>query len=355
MLFSIPKRISNITSVGQLANVDTNIQIAISFCSSGLILLPRQCRLGKNMVNHLRNVMESGNALISAAYGANQDYVENLLGSFREVNQKDAILLLVTDKKRLASIADRYNATLVMPPSPARFVPSIRVKLAKNPVRLLELVSRSSRLGVSLACRMPSGIIEAFLPLPMARVFHTIRVLEKCTFSHVLLSDARDVVFQADPFTQPTDLEFALEDNCFGSSRFNDCWFQQSFGIDAWNQIIGKRAFCSGTIFGRTKAVLGHLRNMAMVIRDMISWKSGGQDQAAHNYVIHKILSPDDYSVSTNLQGRIATLGQSRSATIENGFVIDQNGKRFPVVHQYDRLPEYEQKRILALRGSSAV
>lgn len=282
--------------------------------------------------------MQSRNAIITAAYDAGPDYVLQLLRSFRRVNSVDRLIILCTSRAQLAAVAKQYDAELSLPPIGVRYIPIIKMFGAKNRVRAFELLSRSSRLGARCASGLPDSLIQAFLPFPMARLFHARSILSTQEFSHVLLSDARDVVFQTDPFAEPLNLEFAAEDACFGESPFNDKWIQQSFGSDELTQLSGKRIFCSGTIFGSCSRIREHLDSMCKCVRRLQSWKSGGQDQAIHNYIIHNMLQESEFAVSTNRRGRIVTLGTSRSPEVVDGCIVDEDGCPFPIVHQYDRL-----------------
>ncbi len=282
--------------------------------------------------------MNSRNALITAAYTVGPGYVLQLLRSFRRVNQNDRVILLCTSRSQLAAIAKEYDAELSLPPIGVRYIPIIKMSKAKNRIRAFELLSRSSRLGARCASKLPDSLIQAFLPFFMARHFHARSVLSTQEFSHVLLSDARDVVFQSDPFANPLNLEFAEEEGRFGESPFNDKWIQQSFGSDVFKQISGKRIFCAGTIFGSGSRIREHLDRMCKCIRRLPSWKFGGQDQAVHNYIIHNMLQESEFAVSTNRRGRIVTLGTSRSPEVVEGCIVDEDGCPFPIVHQYDRL-----------------
>lgn len=92
----------------------------------------------------------------------------------------------------------------------------------------------------------------------------------------VMLTDLRDVVFQADPFNAPlTGLEVFLEDeSCrVGVEHFNSTWIRNLYGQARLGQMAHETVSCSGTVFGTGEAVLAYLREMKAASRaDAALW-----------------------------------------------------------------------------------
>lgn len=297
--------------------------------------------------------MKPQNVVVSAAYEYGPRQVEIFLKTFRQVNDRDRIVLLVTRTSELEPIARDFDAELFLPALPVRLVPICRPAKTTNPIRVLEMVSRSHQAGTRLAALLPNPLIQAFLPFPLCRLFHARDFLRARCFGNVLLSDVRDVFFQADPFAHPPELEVAMEDNAFGACPINDKWFQHSYGQRAFDTMKGRPIFCSGTILGTHARIQEHLRTMCAQVRGLTSWRFGGQDQAVHNHIVHNVLQAGDYTISTTTTGTIATLGTSERTEVSDGYIVDASGNVFPIVHQYDRLPVQTRRGLRCLVDST--
>lgn len=286
------------------------------------------------------------NCVISAAYGATPEYVTTFLRTFRRVNKEARILLLVSDAATLAPIAEEYGAELRLSPRLSRLVPTAKVTWDRQPqpVRLTEFISRRIPFAPMLLGRSPESIVQALVSLPVARLFHGRKVIASERIRHVLWADCRDVAFQSDPFTAPVDLELAQEPTAFGEGwTFNEKWVRAGFGRRVLRSISGRPVYCAGTIFGTRERVLAHVARMCYWVRRLRSWRYFGQDQGIHNFIVHCELSESGFNVSTNDRGRIATLAMERNTRICDGRIVDVEGRAFPVIHQYDRLPPDRQ------------
>jgi|694.fasta_scaffold45689_4 hypothetical protein len=161
----------------------------------------------------------------------------------------------------------------------------------------------------------------------------------------VLLSDARDVLFQRDwsahpALTEPADLWVFAEDQTIGNCRFNRAWLDQ---IDAAlaGALADRRILCSGTTIGTGAGILAYLDAMAAVAAALhAAGRAGivGQDQGNHNFLLHtgrlaalrpKVLANDDNLVNTVGYGWKGVDGEGRAT--------NARGERSWVVHQYDR------------------
>jgi hypothetical protein len=285
--------------------------------------------------------------VIAAAYNVGPDYVDVFLRTFRAVNASARIILLVNDDRKLAPVTDKYGVELEVNRWISRLMPMIRLERKKQTVRISELIGRTNNIVPRFAKLMPEPMVELFVAIVLARHFHTLRVLRKNTFNKILLSDTRDVLFQADPFVGDAPVELAQEDLIFGSCAFNDKWMRGALGDQTLNQLRGKPVYCVGTILGHQQPITELLTRMCAMVRNCQSWRPFGVEQAIFNYLIHTEMTPDQYAISTNKAGRMATLGPNPTLTVSDGCIRDQDGRPFPVVHQYDRLMSIEVCELL--------
>ncbi len=293
----------------------------------------------------IRTGADAPDVVFSAAYGVGPDFVRTFLRTFRAVNRSARVILLVWEKGPLRDIAREYDAELDQDLWFCRHIPRVKVRYrqfsgatVRKRVRVTELLGRSTRLAPSLAPILPEALTRSLVSLAVARFFHIRDILSREDFGQVLLSDSRDVFFQADPFETPVGLELAEESNRFGSEPLNDAWFADGFGAEAFSAIEGRHVLCSGTILGSREAVLGHVRRMCDCVKRLRTWRHGGIDQALHNYVVSSFLGPGEYTVSAGDRGRIATVNYQTELSIRQGCIVDPDGRPIPIIHQYDRI-----------------
>lgn len=305
------------------------------------------------MVNHKPKRKWRENSLVdgvvTAAYGAGEDYVRTFIRSFRDVNDRAKLIMLVTDKRKLARIAKEFNVELHQNQFPGNLVPTFRLESDGQPTRLTELLVRKNPLFPKLSYILPDYILQLLVPLPVARLFHSLRVLRQHRFRYVLVSDCRDVFFQSDPFECHREFELALEPTYLGSCPYNSKWIRDGFGVETYQRFLGRQCYCSGTLFGTGLRVQSHLMRMCKQVRSLRTWRHFGMDQGIHNYLVHNKEIDGEYTESSAESGIIATLGPNPSIRVANGYVVDINNSPFPIVHQYDRLSSVEQRQLKVL------
>jgi hypothetical protein len=176
--------------------------------------------------------------------------------------------------------------------------------------------------------------------LQALRYRHYLKILEENQDADpVMLTDVRDVAFQADPFAQPiTGLEIALEDESVrvGQDVFNTRWLTDLYGPDFVRRTAGRVIACSGTTFGRRGAMLEYLRQM---IADISRRRRpmGPRDQGVHNALVLSGRLPEARLVG-NGHGRVLTMGaMSRLLVDAEGLLLNADGTVPAVVHQWDR------------------
>lgn len=157
--------------------------------------------------------------------------------------------------------------------------------------------------------------------------------------THVLISDVRDVVFQDDPFAEPPEaLEVFLEEPHLrlADPGFNATWLRDLYGEEGLRQLGDRPVSCSGVTVGPREPMLAYLRAMATELdRHLIPL--GPHDQAVHNRLLATGALPWVEAVP-NGTGRVLTMGALGEVRRDHdGGVLNADGSRPPVLHQYDR------------------
>jgi hypothetical protein len=208
------------------------------------------------------------------------------------------------------------------------------------------------------------------LPPPHSlRYLHVVAVLRwRPCYKKVLLTDTRDVYFQADPFVAVRDLEtlYATQEQVRAGSSC--CTLQGNPMNRGWLQKMDRvyptplrkegpplPILNSGITLGGTPAVLRYAEKMVEVMRLLHGHgvlNSGGMDQAVHNVVVWQgLVSGMKIRVLTNEEGPVfhnvcwdphipGLEATALHATDPFGALM--NGHRTQVaamVHQYDRCP----------------
>jgi hypothetical protein len=161
--------------------------------------------------------------------------------------------------------------------------------------------------------------------------------------SQIMVTDLRDVLFQADPFSRPVDgLEVFLEEPVqrLGSDRHNRRWLHDLYETSGIERIANEVVSCSGTVIGDRDAVLRYLDAMAREItRVQGRWRRplGSHDQAVHNWLLYtaQLGSP---RIVANGSGRVLTMGAMTNLRHgDAGELLNGDGSVPAVLHQYDR------------------
>jgi hypothetical protein len=158
---------------------------------------------------------------------------------------------------------------------------------------------------------------------------------------HVILTDVRDVVFQADPFLEPmVSLEFFEENEgrSLRSHAFNLKHLRALAGEALAGSLEDRSCVCVGVVAGPRAAALRFCRALLMLCAIPRSGVGGafGADQAACNLIAH--LGLVEGAVRPNFE-RVATIGLTAGdrLRVEAGRIIGPQESLSPIVHQYDR------------------
>lgn len=170
------------------------------------------------------------------------------------------------------------------------------------------------------------------------------RLIEQCrNVVNVLLTDVRDVIFQADPFGPPPRLLEVFteyETGRLNGHAFNMKHISALLGAEMAATLADKPCICVGTVMGPRDDVARFCRLVLMLAAIPRSEIGGafGADQAACNLAVHMDLIRAQ--TQPNFR-RVATLGMTSGdgLSFSEGKVVNPDGSVSPIVHQHDRHP----------------
>ena len=179
-------------------------------------------------------------------------------------------------------------------------------------------------------------------------IFYLYLMQCKKRYSHVLITDVFDVVFQKDPFDFKRDnasIYSFCEDKrqTLRSCRLNSFWILKLFGEKVLDEIGDNPIVCSGVTIGTHSAMISYLTNMTKYLERFKSI-SLPQDQAIHNYLIYKD-KINNLALLSNEDGPVLHLHHLSKEDInfnDKGDVINRKGEVVNIVHQY--IGHYEKR-----------
>jgi hypothetical protein len=208
--------------------------------------------------------------------------------------------------------------------------------------RLFDL--RGRRRSSDIQRRM----IGPILPPLHARFFLYYDALEALypRVKRVLLTDVRDVIFQADPFTFADDKLWVFEEDPRMTMQLNEenrTWYLKTFGRRAFQQVMNFPVICAGTVLGGRETTLHYLRTMTTIMATHPPVVGG--DQAIHNHICRR--NHVSAEIIPNEAGVVLTLYNVTDAEMRydnQGRVVNTAGQPYPILHMYDRLPVLKQR-----------
>lgn len=217
--------------------------------------------------------------------------------------------------------------------------------------------------------RLPDGLrgglnlqrsLAQFICTPMeARFLSFQKFLEGHTYSRVLLTDTRDVLFQSDPFAQltTTGLAVSVESRNYtiATERHNREWIEGVYGEDVLDRIGSNPPSCVGVTYGGRAAISSYLDRMVAEILSLRgrAASQGGADTAIHNYLLWTgQLGSVQLLETLGTASAVATLNEvppEDLALDAEGRLLNRDGSMPSVVHQYDRQPKVAQALLATL------
>jgi hypothetical protein len=162
-------------------------------------------------------------------------------------------------------------------------------------------------------------------------------------YRNVLLTDVKDVVFQADPFGfQVADAVHVAMENTnipLGACCCTPDWILAGYDQTVLDRVKTKELSCAGTTIAPTARMKTYLRQMLEQIQSMKDAYVCA-DQAAHNLLLHDgALEP--VKRLYNFEGPVLTVGTEPQYRInDDGKLVNRDGSVIAIVHQYDRHPD---------------
>ncbi|MET0182662.1 MAG: hypothetical protein ABW199_07240 [Caulobacterales bacterium] len=167
-------------------------------------------------------------------------------------------------------------------------------------------------------------------------------------YDYVMLSDVRDVCFQANPFEGLTSrkIQYFIESEgvTIGEEEHNAWWCRKLMKPEDQAIMTSSPIICSGVIIGGAKEVVRYLDIFRQEFRKLTPrrrMRIGGGDQTIHQCIAHVRKNVDGEIIRNH--ERVATMGTaSRESYVFNGdkLVMSGSGHMPPVLHQYDRHPD---------------
>lgn len=181
--------------------------------------------------------------------------------------------------------------------------------------------------------------VNAFSSVVIQRFYRYLRYLHAYghNYSHILMADTRDVIFQDNPFPLNGLHVFGEKNEKIGESHFAKRWFQLSYGTKTWKELGNKHLLNVGTTIGDTKSVIDYLNLVTIEFNRNLTF-FWGADTSVHNYVIYKML--DHPIVNEFGEGTVLTLHglNINQLDVKDGKILNAHGFPYPILHQYDRV-----------------
>jgi hypothetical protein len=278
----------------------------------------------------------SENHVITVAAGYSVEQIRLFLASLQHFAPGVSLDLIVDRvtpeyEKAVRGLFPRCSFHL-LPPSALRDF-GLKRKWARSILKRLTEWSGSRELGVRL---LKVNILRYLVVCDLLSSWNLAN-------ANILLSDSRDVVFQADPFLGKWPLLWT----CKEDKRIEDCGFNRRAFIQAGGEAAFLKArhnwvVCSGITGGRSDHVLRYLQIFSQMVRESATrFALRVGDQGIHNYLVW--LRPElEFTILPN--GSIAAnlaLTDPKNLIFENDLVRLRDNPDTPgILHQYDRHPQ---------------
>ncbi len=211
---------------------------------------------------------------------------------------------------------------------------------------------------------------DYFLAGERYKVYQKVIIDEKLRFERGLICDFSDLIFQSDPFAfdpAPYRLKVFLEDSRVQDCTVNSGWVRDVYGAEMLARLGEQWIICSGTTLGSYDGITDYLgsiineymlfaercRKADIVISKLPYWR--GLDQALHNYLIYTS-ALKGVRIVANRAGEVQTLQHQREFSFSaGGQMLNADGRVCPIVHQFNRYPNFLPALIRGNRLSDGI
>lgn len=283
--------------------------------------------------------------IMGAATGYEPQKVELFLNSIFQTNFYGVVALFVNDDQLeiyQEYFKDKYNEHFEL-----RFViTKIGTFSSSNAFgkNIKKLIRYLSKYIVLREPKFKKDFIYYFAPPHVSRFFDYYDFLKLNHFSHVVLTDTRDVIVQGDlSKLNRQGLFLGMEDESLllGNDSFHIKWISDVYGKTQLSEISHKQISCAGVTFGDYKSISLYLKTMLHEFMELpyYTMVRSNYDQGVHNKLLYEgaFLS---VNLCQPLQSEIATLGVMNMNKVilnEDDYVLNNNNTIPMFIHQYDR------------------
>lgn len=274
--------------------------------------------------------------------------MKNLVLGFA-TNQSAEDCSIFANSLRRICMPETCDLVLIGDAVPAALDAAIRFVPTTNRYPFPNVVARKARsLAIRLASQLaatPPGskaterMIERWHHPHFARWLAYRRFLRANPgYGQVLLTDVRDVLFQAPFFdAAPPAVQLFEQDETYGTGNCDSDWYAQAWGPAALARAAGQPALCIGTILGTRTQVLELVERF---IAFFVAQPFRGVEQAIFNRLLIEGDPGFAYERRRNVAGAVATLANAQAAAkvaVADGAITRTDGAVVPIVHMYDR------------------
>lgn len=287
-------------------------------------------------------------AILGAASGYHPELVEPFVSSLVKIHYEGNIVLFINaDQVHLyTTYFQKYHHL-------------VNIKLVPVIIGAFKNKQKVSKIYRSIIKRVASILAVDFFPHLKSKFLHLTSyphvarffeyrnyLIEHSVYSHVLLTDVRDVVFQADPFeglAQGIHIGMENRNVTISQDKYNKSWILDAYGSSSYENLKNKHISCSGVTIGDYDSLLQYINQMIVEFMKQPYTKMSDRiyDQAMHNKLVHFNEIPDIH-VCYPLESRIATLGLMPYEDFkfnQQGQLLNIDSTIVAIVHQYDRHP----------------
>lgn len=166
---------------------------------------------------------------------------------------------------------------------------------------------------------------------------------------NICLTDSRDVVFQEDIFkiNYKKKINFFLEEEKILNDNRNKRWLIRTVGSNKYEKIKDNYISCSGTTIGDYKEILKYSNLMKknlnkylykLPLRHQLLLRNiEPYDQGLHNYLIYNNYFKDKKLHKNKISKICTTAFMKKFKFNKKKQLINEKGKIYSLIHQYDR------------------
>jgi rubrerythrin len=174
-------------------------------------------------------------------------------------------------------------------------------------------------------------------------LYYDFMIRHRGEYDNVLLTDVKDVYFQADPFSfdMENKLYCALEGptSKIRTCSYNSKWVDYIYGEEVLKQLGDECISCAGTTWGKEEVIIDYLYKMLQELQKVKDAKIA-IDQAIHNYMIYTGML-GEVGFLKNDEGVVLTLSYEEDYTIDKSNVVRvKDDAVVKVIHQFHRRPD---------------